>query len=568
MRNILLTATLLLSALPLFSQTDTKGEAELLAPFDFPLYLSGNFGELRSNHFHGGIDFKTQGVEGKPIHCPADGYISRVSVYPGGYGNAIYITHDNGYTTVHGHLKAFTPEIAALVKEHQYAHQTFVVDTTFDTQRFVVKRGQIVGLAGNSGYSFGPHLHMEVRKTATNEPIDPLRFYKHKIKDTTPPRAKRIMIYPQKGKGMVEGRTSKISFAFGQDKTLAKPITAWGEIGVGISANDYMDGTSNNYGVHRIWLLVDSVEVFRSTMDKFSFPENRMINSWTDYEEYRSKGRWYTRSFIAPGNTLRMLQTSHSNRGIVYIDEERIYQFEYILEDLYGNRSRYRFQVQGVQQEIAPHYSQSNNVLKWDRYNIVRESGMELDIPKEMLYEDAELDVVCIAPTDSTAPSMTYHFGDVYIPLHSFCTLSIKVTNDYYVNANKYYIIQQRNNKNHSVGGNYKNGWISTGIREIGGNYYVSIDTIAPSITPIGREQWAQKRCIRVKLRDKETGIGEYRGTIDGQWVLMEFSSKNNTLTCHLTSTPIEQTGKYHDMVITVKDNAGNTTVLKQRIVY
>ena len=132
-----------------------KQEKPFISPFDFPLSLSGNFGELRSNHFHGGVDFKTQGVVGKPIRCIADGYVSRVTVTPGGYGQAVYMTHDNGYTSVHGHLLEFAPEIAKVVKDYQYEHETFVVDLEFDAGKFPFKQGEIFALAGNEGYSFG-----------------------------------------------------------------------------------------------------------------------------------------------------------------------------------------------------------------------------------------------------------------------------------------------------------------------------------------------------------------------------------------------------------------------------
>ena len=131
-----------------------------ISPFDFPLLLSGNFGELRANHFHGGVDFKTQGVVGKPIRCIADGYISRVTVTPGGYGQAVYITHHNGYTSVHGHLLKFMDEVAKIVENHQYEHETFAVDLKFGPEQFPLKQGEVFALAGNEGYSFCPHLHM------------------------------------------------------------------------------------------------------------------------------------------------------------------------------------------------------------------------------------------------------------------------------------------------------------------------------------------------------------------------------------------------------------------------
>ena len=147
-------------------------------PFDFPLTLSGNFGELRANHFHGGLDFKTQGAVGKPIRNIADGYVSRVTVTPGGYGQAVYMVHDNGYTSVHGHVLRFDPAIAKVVEEYQYANETFEVDLEFGPDEFRFAQGEVFAWSGNEGYSFGPHLHMEIRRNDTGEYIDPLQFYK------------------------------------------------------------------------------------------------------------------------------------------------------------------------------------------------------------------------------------------------------------------------------------------------------------------------------------------------------------------------------------------------------
>lgn len=556
-------------------------------PFDFPLFLSGNFAELRSNHFHGGLDFKTQGVEGKPLYCPADGYISRISVSPGGYGNALYIAHDNGYTTVHGHLQRFLPEVAALVREHQYKYETFVLDTTLSPERFPVKSGQVVAWAGNSGYSFGPHLHMEVRLTETNEPVDPLAFYKDKLKDTRPPRAHRIKIYPQKGRGVVNGKEETPVFYFGNGNRIKQRITAWGEIGVGISANDYMDGTHNSYGVHSVRLLVDGVEVFNSVADRFSFDENRLINSWTDYDEYQKRRRWYMKSFIAPGNPLRMLRAGSEGRGIVSITEERPYHFEYILSDLYGNTSRYSFEVSGVNQQIEPYFSTSNNFLRWSRLNVIEHPlGMELSIPEGNLYEDAELQVSTSA--DAHAYSAIFTLGDEALPLHGYCPLAIKVWPDTptltlsggvadgyasfeepfpvqmgTLDVSKLYIAQRTSGWTGSVGGRYEKGWMKTRIRQLGGDFFVAIDTVPPVITPLASvAQWSRSGIVRLKIADSQTGIARYRATIDGRWTLMEYSSKNRQLTIRLSDSPLKQRdGHQHLLRISVTDGVGNTSL-------
>ena len=528
-------------------QAQEKPENPFVSPFDFPLLLSGNFGELRANHFHGGVDFKTQGVVGKPIRCIADGYISRVTVTPGGYGQAVYITHDNGYTSVHGHLHKFMTEVEQVVEAYQYEHETFAVDLTFGPDRFPLKQGEVFALAGNEGYSFGPHLHMELRKTDTGEYIDPLQFYTDIIKDKTAPRATHIMLYPQAGKGVVAGSSKKKALPLA---ALQTPVMAWGKIAVGIKAYDYMDGTSNNYGVRSVTLLVDSVEVFRSTVDGFLPDENRMINAWTDYEEYATRGSWFMRSQILPGNTWRMLQADEEG-GVVTINEERLYDFCYVLEDLYGNRRTYRFKVQGKEQPIEPLYK-GKHYLSWNQGNVIQKPGMELVIPKGMLYEDVDLNCKVIA--DSLNISFDYQLHDRPVPLHAGCSLMIGVRNYPIPDMTKYYVVRKYKGRKASAGGYFEEGFMHANIRELG-TYSVALDTVAPRIVPLNRPQWKGGN-IRFKIRDAETGIKDYKVYIDGAFVLFKFSSKNAVLSC-MHPSRIKK-GMKHRMEVVITDYCRN----------
>ena len=535
-----------LVSVPMALPAQEKSANPFISPFDFPLLLSGNFGELRANHFHGGVDFKTQGVVGKPIRCIADGYISRVTVTPGGYGQAVYITHDNGYTSVHGHLHRFMDGVQQVVEAYQYEHETFAVDLQFEADRFPLKQGEVFALAGNEGYSFGPHLHMEIRKTDTEEYIDPLQFYTDQLKDTTAPRATHVMLYPQVGKGVVNGSSrKKIISLSGQS-----PITAWGQIAAGIKAYDYMDGTSNNYGVRSVTLLVDSVEVFRSTVDGFLPDENRMINAWTDYEEYATRNSWFMRSQILPGNTWRMLQAD-DERGVVTINEERPYRFCYVLEDLYGNRRTYGFVVQGKKQEVELLHK-GEHFLKWNQGNIVQQPGMSLVIPKGMLYEDVDLNCKVIA--DSLNISYDYQLNDKPVPLHGGCSLVIGVRNYPIADTSKYYVARKYKGRKSSAGGYFEDGFMFANIRELG-TYSVAIDTVAPRIVPMNKPQWKTGN-IRFKIRDAETGIKDYKVYIDGKFVLFKFASKNATLSC-MHPDRIKR-GMKHRMEVVIADYCGN----------
>ena len=371
----------------LSAQAQHVQESKFCSPFDFPILLSANFGELRPNHFHNGLDIKTQGVTGKPIHCIADGYVSRVAVLHGGYGQAIYVTHPNGLTSVYGHVISFAKNIQACVRQYQYAHETFVCDLKFQPGQFPVKKGDIIALSGNEGASAGPHLHLELRRTETGEYIDPMPYFKHLLKDSKAPVGSLIGIYPIQGKGVVNGTSHKKLLAIGN---LKQPVHAWGEIYTGISAKDYMDGTSNFYGVHSVTLYVDSVQVFNSTTDKVLPDENRMINGFTDYEELTRTRRLIMRSYKLPGNRLRLLHTNE-NRGAVTIDEERDYHFRYVLEDNFGNRRTYQFIVKGKRQDIPEYKPEANEMLYWNRTNVIQKPGMELVVPRYHVYENVPL---------------------------------------------------------------------------------------------------------------------------------------------------------------------------------
>ena len=532
---------------PLLLPAQEKPDNPFISPFDFPLLLSGNFGELRANHFHGGVDFKTQGVVGKPIRCIADGYISRVTVTPGGYGQAVYITHENGCTSVYGHLLKFMAGVEKVVEAYQYENETFAVDLKFGPEQFPLKQGEVFALAGNEGYSFGPHLHMEIRRTDTGEYIDPLQFYTDKVKDTTAPRATHVMLYPQEGEGAVNGSSQKKVIVLANQQNR---VEAWGKIAAGIKAYDYMDGTSNNYGVRSVTLYVDSVEVFRSTVDGFLPDENRMINAWTDYEEYATRSSWFMRSQILPGNTWRMLQAGEDG-GVVTIDEERPYVFRYVLEDLYGNRRSYRFTVHGKEQAIEP-LRRGNHYLKWNQGNVVQQPGMELVIPKGMLYDDVDLNSKVIA--DSLNISFDYQLHDRPVPLHAGCPLVIGVRNYPVSDMSKYYVVRKYKGRLASVGGYFEEGFMHADIRELG-TYSVAIDTVAPRVVPLNRPQWKTGN-IQFKIRDAETGIKEYKVYIDGKFVLFKFSSKNAKLSC-VHPDRIKK-GMRHRMEVIITDRCGN----------
>lgn len=525
-------------------ETDTD-KTSFTPPFDFPITFSGNFGEIRANHFHGGLDFKTGGTIGKPVRALADGYISRIRVTHGS-GYVLDVAYDNGYSTINRHLSAFVGDVARRVEDLQYEKESWEVEITPEPDEYPVKAGQIIALSGNTGYSFGPHLHLDMIETATDEYIDPLPFFMDKVKDKTAPRAEGIMLFPQPGKGVVEGKQTRRAFPAHP----TKPIIAWGLIGAGIRAYDYMDGVQNKYGVKAVILEVDGEEVFRSTVDRFAYEENRYINSWTHGQ--------YMKSFIEPGNRLRMLQASNGNRGLVDINEERPYRFVYTLRDALGNISKVRFTVQGQKTTIAPVEHREKYALKWDKVNYLQEPGLELVIPKGMLYDNVLLNYSVRA--DSGDIAFTYQLNDTRIPMHDACDLRIGLRRRPVEDMTKYYVagVTARGGK-YRIGGKYEDGVMKVRIRDLG-TYTVAVDTVPPVITPLNQAQWGRTGKIIFKAKDKETGINTYRGTIDGKYALFgKPNSISGNLVCELDPKHVEKGGK-HVVEMTVTDGCGNRT--------
>jgi len=542
---------------------DATGQ-ELPNPFQHPILLSGSFGELRSNHFHSGIDFKTQGVEGKPIHAVKEGYVSRISVSPGGYGNALYLDHPDGTTTVYGHLLSYSAPIAAYIKEQQYLNESFIVNLYPEPDLFPVKKGEVIALSGNTGSSGGPHLHFEVRDTKSGDVLDPLLYYMDQIKDATPPRIQGIMLYPVEGEGVVNGKGRKQEFkqltGKGNRYNMNGNLSAWGMVGVGIKAYDYMDNTHNIYGVKEIVLKVDGETVYRSNINRFPISDTRYLNSFVDYADWMDNRSFYMKSFVEPGNKLPFIESKA--RGYITIDEERDYRFEYILTDAFGNSAYLDFVIQGKEQPITTPDTEGREPFSWRSDNKFGKKGIRLTIPKGNLYDSFYFKYN--VKEDSLALAGLHTLHNEPIPLHRNAELSLRLINDPLKDKTKYGIVRINKGRRSWVGGVYRNGWIDATIRDLG-QYSLAMDTIAPAILPVEQATWKSKQQFAFRLTDNLSGVKSYRGEIDGEFALFERNNRS-VITYHFDKDRLQR-GE-HTLRLIVEDACGNEAVYTHSFVW
>lgn len=535
---------LLVMTLPLAAQNH-RDSITFESPFDFPLSLSGNFGAIRTNHFHSGLDIRTEWHIGKTVLSVADGYVSRISVSHTGYGNALYITHPNGFISVYGHLDHFSPRIQSYVEKYQYAHETFEMDVNLSQDVLPVKAREEIATSGDTGFSGGPHLHFELRDARTGNYVNPAIYLRSYLSDSIPPKAYGLKVYFQDGKVRTYTFERKDSVY-----ALNDTIRAWGNIGLAVKTYDFADNSYYRFGVRRIRLLADSTEVFSSDMECFSDGETRYVNAWTDSNDSGAKRGQYLKSFILPGNALQALHAIHKDFTIS-INEERLYFMEYILTDDAGNESRYPFIVKGEKQEETAPREDGGNRLPCLQDNVVSMDGFELKIPKGNLYEDTEIDSQVRKKTSGVADE--YRVLDGNLPLHSFCSLKIKLMKDNAEEKNKYYLSDVRGTT--YLGGTYEDGWIKGETRELG-TFTVREDNTAPKIVPVDKRSWSKTGEIVFKISDSGSGIKTYKGKIDGKFALFK-SSLNHRLTCNWKELPFALDGEY-ELTMEAEDRCGN----------
>lgn len=554
MRQIFISSLLLL---PFVISGQSKSINEFISPLDIPLAISGTFGELRSNHFHSGLDIKTNGEEGLSVYAAAKGTIVRIKVSHFGYGKALYIAHPSGHTTVYAHLQKFAPKIEAYVKKRQYAKEDYEIELFPKSGELTVDQGEIIALSGNTGGSGGPHLHFEIRDSQSR-PMNPLNF-NIDVKDTKSPLVDGVWLYSLTKDSHINGNQKPLKLRMipqkdGSFKT--EKVEAYGEIGIGVAAIDQQNLANNKNGVYGFKTEANGMLVSEIEMDMFSFSETRYINRLIDYAHYKENRNRIEKLFKEKNNPLSIFKKLNNN-GFIKIKDSLAYSINVMLSDANGNSTRIEIPIDG---KFTDHIAKLNEVktphlAKSDDSFVFSSGNFNVYIPKGALYDDEYLNI------ETNGDTIKIHEDTT--PLHKNMTLLIDISN-YSEADRKQLYIGQLNYKNEPYfsSADRKGDKLSTRTRSFG-SYAVFSDKEKPTIVPINvsEGQWiSSEKFLKIKINDDQTGIDSYRATINGKFILMEYDYKTGMLIYDFDDKII--TESQNNLELKVLDKVGNETVL------
>ena len=504
---------------------------EKFSPVEIPILLSGTFGEFRKTHFHTGIDIKTQGKEGLRVRAIDDGDLIRVKVSTSGYGKVVYIRHYDGTTSVYAHLKKFSPRIQQIIKRLQYEKKRFEIEKFFKKGEFKLKKSEIIGFSGNTGGSSGPHLHFELRDTEKEKPLNPLK-YGYVVADTIAPRIHNLYLY-----NFLKERTSnKIKIELTKNKNLYTnndTIKINGMFGFGYSGYDRQNSSYNKNGIYKRELTINGKRFYSYKFDDLIFPDGKKIDLLIDYEAYNIDKIRIKKLFQTTDSKFSFLE-SNDNHGLFKVIKDSLYNIKIIFEDINKNKSIVSLVVKGAENEKS--YNFSENEIEDKLYHTDMEyerkfKELNLIIPKDAFYESTNLNFkykldTLIIERFTKAPKLGLNL-EFFLP-KNLDSVYLRQTCIGKLNINK----KGKKDKIKYVFGNQKDNLIYAKSIS-GGKYFLTKDTISPSIKPINfrNEKWVTNlSTLRIKVDDEFSGIKKYRASINGKWILMEHEPKRKLL--------------------------------------
>ena len=524
-------------------------------PLDIPMQLSGNFGELRPNHFHAGFDLKTNQKEGLNVYAVADGYVSRIKISTFGNGKCIYITHPNGYTSVYGHLQTTMGDIQNYVLQIHYKEKAFEIEMFPKPGELPVTKGQIIALSGNTGSSEGPHLHFEIRDTKSEFVINPMFFgFDKNMKDTKKPTISSLYVYPMDNTTVNQSNQPLLlNLSLQKDGTyLASKVKANGKIGFGINTVDFDDVSGNKNGVFNVSTFVNGNQNYNYQFNTYSFDEMRYVNALIDYAKYKKSGQRIQKLFMKTPFALSIIKTD-SLRGIIPVEPNLASTYRIEVSDYFGNLSAITVPIEydietpliNAEPVTSKYFIKANKDYNFEKDN------MSVFFPAGTFYDDFNLNF-------DVKNNKIYIHDDV-VPVHSNFTITIKDSTYSEALRDKVFI-----GRSGSYNATTRKNDVFTAKSKTLGQFGLVLDTIAPIIKiakPIQDKWISDMKTIQFTISDSLSGIKSYNGYLNGNWVLFEYDNKTRKITHKFDDTLLAEGA--NDLKIEVIDNVGNSAIFE-----
>lgn len=515
-----------------------------------------NFCEFRKTHFHAGFDFRAP--LNTPIYAIADGYISRIKIEPGGYGKGLYITHihsDSGFISLYGHINFFSSDIENWVKQCQYKNRSFRLDTNLADTIFKIKKGQIIGYVGNRGYSFGPHLHFEIRNL-NDDPFNPYLFGL-KIDDNKAPVFARIAVYAANDTSIVENN----DYVIYEMQNIPKIINVYGAFFVGVDAEDCVDATTNKMAPYQTMIFDNDLLVYHSRFDKISYEYSKDYNSMIDYKQKITNKLFIQRCIVETNNQLWHYVYTRNN-GIINLTDTLPHTIKIVVMDFAGNTSISKIKIK----KYTPNKTKSTKtgiLFNVNTSKTIEMKGLQITYPEKSLFKNEILNFEIFGQANI---SVIYSVGDKYIPLKKLITLSFDISNISPELQKKLVLCSyDEKDKVFCILGDVKNDHFIANSSFMG-KFFLDIDTLMPTLTPTNfkaNQSVANVNSLKLKAKDNMSGINTYNAFVNDKWVLLEYDLKNDMLEYTFdTNTP---KGKFKFTVV-VTDGVGNMSIFESNL--
>ena len=531
-------------------------------PVEAKIGLAANFGELRPNHYHMGLDCRTDQVVNKTVKAAADGYVAHVRVEPYGFGQAIYINHPNGLTTLYGHLNSFFPELEEYVKEQQYKQQSWKVYLDIPPGMFPIKKGQFIAKSGNAGGSQGPHCHFEIRDTKTDKVLNPLLF-SFPIADNVPPTIIRLAMYDR-----CRSLYSQSPKLFGLKKVSGGYTTITGiipvntdKISFGISANDKVSGSSNPNGIYQAVLYLDQQPIVGFELDSVSYDETRYVNAHIDYKTRAAGGPYIEHLSRLPGYPQNSVYHDITGDGVIELHDDSVHDVSIVVKDTYGNTSTLNFKIKkGIIQEHGDEYDSASYRNQQEFHpgfvNIFESENLQVLLSPSALYDSVSF-VQSQKPSNSpNAYSDIFSVESGLVPVQNYYTIRIKADKSVPAELqDKILMRRQWGGKTDVVKAERSGGWYTAKFREFG-NFELIADDVPPVIGGgfADKANLSKARRIIFVPKDNNEEIINFKAELDGNW--LRFTNDKGKLFIYYFDEKCSPGD--HQLVITVQDIAGN----------